>query len=100
MRLTEAISRRFHLKISGHLTCDKNNFSPFAARAARQNRPIEPLQKRKPFIRLSFGEKHIIAKFIKENPNKTYPEYAKYFTDAWNRTVTARLVIRLKFISS
>ena len=64
--------------------------SPFAARNARQNRPIEPLQKRKPFIRLSFGEKHIIAKFIKENPNKTYPEYAKYFTDAWNRTVTAR----------
>lgn len=69
---------------------------PFAARTARQNRPIEPLQKRKPFIRLSFGEKHIIAKFIKENPNKTYPEYAKYFTDAWNRTVTARQIITTK----
>ncbi|CAG5105039.1 Oidioi.mRNA.OKI2018_I69.chr1.g1780.t2.cds [Oikopleura dioica] len=62
----------------------------------RQNRPIEPLQKRKPFIRLSFGEKHIIAKFIKENPNKTYPEYAKYFTEAWNRTVTARQIITTK----
>ena len=61
---------------------------------SRQNRKlgrtVEHLQKRKPFIRLSFGEKHIIAKYIKEYPNKTYPEYAKYFSELWERNVTAR----------
>ena len=61
---------------------------------ARQNRKlgrsVDHLQKRKPFIRLSFGEKHEIAKYITQFPDKTYPEYARYFSELWNRTVTAR----------
>ena len=63
---------------------------------SRQNRKlgrtVDHLQKRKPFIRLSFGEKHIIAIYIKEHPNKTYPEYAKHFSELWERNVTARYV--------
>ena len=61
---------------------------------ARQNRKlgrsVDHLQKRKPFIRLSFGEKHEIAKYITQFPDKTYPEYARHFSELWNRTVTAR----------
>jgi hypothetical protein len=67
---------------------------------ARQNRKlgrtVDHLQKRKPFIRLSFGEKHEIAKYITQFPDKTYPEYARYFSELWNRTVTARQIITTK----
>jgi hypothetical protein len=67
---------------------------------ARQDRKlgrsVDHLQKRKPFIRLSFGEKHEIAKYITTYPDKTYPEYARYFSELWNRTVTARQIITTK----
>ena len=62
----------------------------------KQGRTVDHLQKRKPFIRLSFGEKHVIANFIKDNPNKSYPEYAKNFSELWERNVTARQIINTK----
>ena len=54
-------------------------------RKLRQNRP-----KPSPFVRLTFGEKHEIANFMKENPGMQLKQYAEMFTKKWNRNVTER----------
>jgi hypothetical protein len=53
--------------------------------------PRRPTQdKRKPFIRLSFGEKHLICKFILANPKWPVRAYAEHFTKIWGRNITQK----------
>ena len=54
-------------------------------RKLRQNRP-----KPSPFVRLTFGEKHEIAKYMQENQGMQLKQYAETFTKKWNRNVTER----------
>ena len=56
-------------------------------RKLRQNRP-----KPSPFVRLTFGEKHEIARYMKENQGMQLKQYAETFTKKWNRNVTERFV--------
>jgi len=63
-------------------------------RKLRQNRP-----KPSPFVRLTFGEKHEIANFMKENPGMQLKQYAEMFTKKWHRNVTERLILAGNSIS-
>jgi len=60
-------------------------------RKLRQNRP-----KPSPFVRLTFGEKHEIARYMKENQGMQLKQYAETFTKKWNRNVTERQIMGTK----
>jgi len=60
-------------------------------RKLRQNRP-----KPSPFVRLTFGEKHEIAKYMQENQGMQLKQYAETFTKKWNRNVTERQIMGTK----
>ena len=46
--------------------------------------------KRKPFVRLSFGEKYEISQFILKNSKWPVRAYAEHFTKLWNRNITQK----------
>ena len=46
--------------------------------------------KRKSFVRLTFGEKHEISCFIIKNPKWPVRAYAEHFTKLWDRNVTQK----------
>ena len=53
--------------------------------------PRRPTQdKRKSFVRLSFGEKHEISKFIIANPKWPVRAYAEHFSKLWNKNITQK----------
>ncbi|CAG5103896.1 Oidioi.mRNA.OKI2018_I69.chr1.g990.t1.cds [Oikopleura dioica] len=53
-------------------------------------------RKRVSFIRLTFGEKHKIANFIKKNENASVAELSKHFSTALKRKVTVRQIGSIK----
>ena len=46
--------------------------------------------KRKPFVRLSFGEKYEISQFILKNSKWPVRAYAEHFSKVWNRNITQK----------
>ena len=53
--------------------------------------PRRPTQdKRKPFVRLSFGDKYTISKFILANPKWPVRAYAEHFSKIWGRNITQK----------
>ena len=100
--LSKGFIRQIALELAGELgipsfKASKQWFNWFEQRLGRSLGDGRKLRRNRskisPWIRLTFGEKHEIANFIRENPRMSLVETAKIFTERLNRSVTWRLIL-------